>query len=64
MTVLTIRLPDSVHQKIKELARRDRISVNQFIAPVRLLKKWLQRCRLIFSKHKRPKASALTLAAA
>lgn len=32
MTALTIRLPNSVHQKIKELAQRDDISVNQFIA--------------------------------
>jgi predicted transcriptional regulator len=32
MTALTIRLPNSVHQKIKELAERDNISVNQFIA--------------------------------
>ena len=32
MTALTIRLPNSVHQKIKELAKRDDISVNQFIA--------------------------------
>ena len=32
MTALTIRLPNSVHQKIKELAERDKISVNQFIA--------------------------------
>lgn len=32
MTALTIRLPNSVHQKIKELAERDAISVNQFIA--------------------------------
>lgn len=32
MTALTIRLPHSVHQKIKELAARDSISINQFIA--------------------------------
>ncbi len=32
MTALTIRLPDSVHSKIKELAVRDGVSVNQFIA--------------------------------
>ena len=32
MTALTIRLPNSVHEKIKELAERDHISVNQFIA--------------------------------
>ncbi|GAP35081.1 toxin-antitoxin system HicB family antitoxin [Piscinibacter sakaiensis] len=32
MTALTIRLPDSVHLRIKELAARDGVSVNQFIA--------------------------------
>ena len=32
MTALTVRLPNSIHQKIKELAARDDISVNQFIA--------------------------------
>jgi predicted transcriptional regulator len=32
MTALTIRLPDSVHLRIKQLAARDGVSVNQFIA--------------------------------
>lgn len=32
MTALTVHLPNSVHQKVKELAERDEISVNQFIA--------------------------------
>ena len=32
MTALTVRLPNSVHEKIKELAEREEISVNQFIA--------------------------------
>jgi uncharacterized protein (DUF1778 family) len=32
MSAITIRLPNSVHQKIKELAARDDISINQFIA--------------------------------
>lgn len=32
MTALTVRLPNSVHLKVKELAGRDDISVNQFIA--------------------------------
>ena len=32
MTALTIRLPNSVHETIKQLARKDGISVNQFIA--------------------------------
>lgn len=32
MTTLTVRLPNSVHQKIKDLAAREDISVNQFIA--------------------------------
>ncbi len=32
MTALTVRLPNSLHAKIRELAARDEISVNQFIA--------------------------------
>jgi len=32
MTALTVRLPNSLHAKIRELAARDDISVNQFIA--------------------------------
>ncbi|HEX4953084.1 MAG TPA: toxin-antitoxin system HicB family antitoxin [Thermoanaerobaculia bacterium] len=32
MTTLSLRLPDSLHQKVKELAARDDISLNQFIA--------------------------------
>ncbi len=32
MSALTVRLPNSVHQQIKTLAKRDHISVNQFIA--------------------------------
>ena len=32
MSALTIRLPNSVHESIKLLARKDGISVNQFIA--------------------------------
>lgn len=32
MAALTIRLPNSVLRKIKELAEREEISVNQFIA--------------------------------
>lgn len=32
MSAITIRLPNSVHESIKLLARKDGISVNQFIA--------------------------------
>ena len=32
MSALTIRLPNSIHESIKLLARKDGISVNQFIA--------------------------------
>lgn len=32
MTALTVRLPNSVHAKIRELTARDEISVNRFIA--------------------------------
>lgn len=32
MSTLSLRLPDSLHVKVKELAERDAISMNQFIA--------------------------------
>lgn len=32
MSTLSLRLPDSVHKKVRELAQEDRISINQFIA--------------------------------
>jgi len=32
MSNLSLRLPDSLHRSIRELAHRDQISINQFIA--------------------------------
>jgi hypothetical protein len=32
MSTLSLRIPDSVHKKIKEFAKREGISINQFIA--------------------------------
>jgi len=32
MSAISLRLPDSIHNKIKELAARDHVSVNQFLA--------------------------------
>lgn len=32
MSALTLRLPQSVHAQVRELARRDGVSVNQFLA--------------------------------
>ncbi len=32
MSSLSLRLPDSLHSKIRELAERDDVSINQFIA--------------------------------
>jgi hypothetical protein len=32
MSSLSLRLPDSLHRKIRELAERDHISINQFVA--------------------------------
>ena len=32
MRSLRLRLPESLHQKLRELAERDDISINQFIA--------------------------------
>lgn len=32
MSNLSLRLPDSLHQKIRDLAEREEVSINQFIA--------------------------------
>jgi predicted transcriptional regulator len=32
MSSLSLRLPDSLHQKLRELAEREDVSINQFIA--------------------------------
>jgi uncharacterized protein (DUF1778 family) len=32
MSTLSVRLPESLHQQIRELAKSDNISINQFIA--------------------------------
>jgi hypothetical protein len=32
MSSLSLRLPESLHQKIRELAERENVSINQFIA--------------------------------
>ena len=31
MSALSVRLPDSLHKRIKELARRDNVSINQMV---------------------------------
>jgi len=31
MSAISVRLPDSLHQKVKELAARDNVSINQLI---------------------------------
>lgn len=32
MSTLSIRIPDSIHGKVKEISKIDNISINQFIA--------------------------------
>ncbi len=32
MSNISLRLPDSLHKQVRELAERDNISINQFIA--------------------------------
>ncbi len=32
MSALTLRLPDSIHRHIKEIASREGVSINQFIS--------------------------------
>lgn len=31
MSTLSLRIPESLHKKVKELSRKDNISINQFI---------------------------------
>lgn len=60
MTALTVRLPNSVHQKVKELALRDEISVNQFIAAA-VSEKMASVMKLDYLKLRPLKATAATL---
>jgi len=32
MSILSVRLPDSIHREVRELAREDGVSINQFIS--------------------------------
>ena len=32
MSTISLRLPDSLHERIRKLAKKDRISINQFTA--------------------------------
>ena len=31
MSTMSVRLPDSLHQRLRALAKRERVSINQFI---------------------------------
>lgn len=31
MSALTLRLPESLHNEVRELAQRDKVSINQFV---------------------------------
>ena len=32
MSVLSLRIPESIHTKVKEISKNEKISINQFIA--------------------------------
>jgi predicted transcriptional regulator len=32
MSTISLRLPDSLHKRVRELAKQDNVSINQFIA--------------------------------
>jgi hypothetical protein len=32
MSTISLRLPESLHERVRELARQDNVSINQFIA--------------------------------
>jgi predicted HicB family RNase H-like nuclease len=33
MSALSLRLPESIHRHIREIAKKERVSINQFIVP-------------------------------
>ena len=33
MSTMSVRLPESLHKRVRDLAKREGISINQFIAP-------------------------------
>ncbi len=32
MSTLSLRIPESLHKRVKELSKKDKISINQFVA--------------------------------
>ena len=41
MSALNLRLPDSIHRHIKEIAKREGVSINLYrIAPTRTVRMW------------------------
>jgi hypothetical protein len=32
MSILSLRIPESIHHKLKEVSKKERISINQFIS--------------------------------
>ena len=54
MSTLSLRLPDSLHQQVKVLARQDGISINQFISTAVAEKM----AALVTEEHLRARAQA------
>ena len=54
MSKLSLRLPDSLHQQVKVLARQDGISINQFISTAVAEKM----AALVTEEHLRTRAQA------
>ena len=54
MSALSLRLPDSLHQQVKVLARQDGISINQFISTAVAEKM----AALVTEEHLRARAQA------
>ena len=54
MSTLSLRLPDSLHQQVKVLARQDGISINQFISTAVAEKM----AALVTEEHLRERAQA------
>lgn len=51
MSTLSVRLPESLHKKIKEIAKEEKVSINQFISSAAAEKDLCYYDRRVFKKR-------------
>ena len=57
MSTLSVRLPDSIHREVRELAKEDGVSINQFIS-LALAQKVSSLRTVEYLKHRATRGSA------